>query len=358
MGRPAPAEPRLVNCKWWKRGHCRRADSCYFRHDPCLLGVDQKPAAAAAADGEGDDALQNTRGLISQPAQPHDPTKELEYCAICLEVPKVYGLLLHCDHVYCLVCIRQWRSSKKADRNDHDDGYSTPNANGIWGSKMIKSCPLCRKPSKYIIPSAVFPTPLPATDNASKGTVEGEAAPNRSSGKAHAAAPNPLKDSIIAEYTRSMKRIPCRYFEAAVKNWETKAKRATERGKEEPPFRPVCFFENKCHYAHTHPRTKRPYIFEKQHIAEMHRKRLKRKGASRRWGGMDDSLLFLSELRTEFIDHHLSNEVDGEGYPFDSPFLSDDEYYWEDLPPIDSPPLSREMRISMGYTAFVNEYVL
>ncbi|KAM5448005.1 putative RING-type E3 ubiquitin transferase [Microsporum audouinii] len=349
MGRPAPAEPRLVNCKWWKRGHCRRADSCYFRHDPCLLGVDQKPAAAAAADGEGDDALQNTRESGRIRALLVFDVVSNGFAVYITRAPLLIARL---------VCIRQWRSSKKADRNDHDDGYSTPNANGIWGSKMIKSCPLCRKPSKYIVPSAVFPTPLPATDNASKGTVEGEAAPNRSSGKAHAAAPNPLKDSIIAEYTRSMKRIPCRYFEAAVKNWETKAKRATERGKEEPPFRPVCFFENKCHYAHTHPRTKRPYIFEKQHIAEMHRKRLKRKGASRRWGGMDDSLLFLSELRTEFIDHHLSNEVDGEGYPFGSPFLSDDEYYWEDLPPIDSPPLSREMRISMGYTAFVNEYVL
>ncbi|EGD91246.2 hypothetical protein H113_01043 [Trichophyton rubrum MR1459] len=42
MARCTRDAPQLVNCKWWKRGYCQRGDLCYFRHDPCLLGVDQK----------------------------------------------------------------------------------------------------------------------------------------------------------------------------------------------------------------------------------------------------------------------------------------------------------------------------
>lgn len=30
------------------------------------------------------------------------PSASRESCAICLETPVTYGLLVHCDHVFCL----------------------------------------------------------------------------------------------------------------------------------------------------------------------------------------------------------------------------------------------------------------
>ncbi|KAF3491225.1 uncharacterized protein GIQ15_00742 [Arthroderma uncinatum] len=330
MGRHAPAEPRLVHCKWWKRGHCLRGDSCYFRHDPALLGVDQKPAAGTAIEIESTIPQNSqTPGQPGAAPQGNGPasTKEQEQCAICLESPKVYGLLIRCDHVFCLECIRKWRGSKKADKDDHDDDEWE--AGDIWGSVAIKSCPLCRKPSKYIIPSAVFPTP-PTPEDTSASSFESGPSHDRSKGKNHA-PPNPLKESIIKEYTRNMKTIPCRYFEAAVKSWKAKVKRETERGKKEPPFRPVCFFVNKCHYAHIHPITKKPYIFEVGHIAELHRTRRMRRRRDGEWERAEENEFVINAIGAHYARLGRSH-TDVDGYPVEPPALegADDEDDWED----------------------------
>ncbi|KAK2816771.1 hypothetical protein FQN49_008001 [Arthroderma sp. PD_2] len=326
MGRQrhAPAEPRLVHCKWWKKGHCYRGDACYFRHDPSLLGIAQKPDAAATAmeiDSIPPAAIQipGRPTDAPPPGNPPVPVKEPEQCSICMETPKVYGLLVRCDHVFCLECIRRWRGSKKADKDVDDE----PGSSDIWGSVAIKSCPLCRKPSKFIIPSAVFPTP--PVPEATSSTVPSEDGPNRSNGKAPA-VPNPLKESIIKEYTRNLKRIPCRYFEEAIKSWKAKVKREAELGKKEPPFRPICYFVNKCHYAHIHPTTNKPYIFEKKHIAELERRRRKRKRADGEWQRPDNDDFFIDAIRANI----RATSMDVEGYPVDPPALEgeDDENDW------------------------------
>ncbi|EFQ98577.1 hypothetical protein MGYG_01603 [Nannizzia gypsea CBS 118893] len=311
MRRRPRDEPGLVNCRWWKKGHCRRGDTCYFRHDPCLQGVDRRAdvaAAAAVAAAAGDENGVTTQDAQepSQPGQPNDSAKEPEQCSICLEVPKVCGLLTDCDHVFCLECIRRWRHSRQGDQNSRNIGRGSRSDDpyAIWGPTTTKSCPLCRKPSKYIIPSAIFPTPSPVTQDASKGIVESETAAS-SKPIPNGTTLNPLKASIIKEYNRSMKKIPCRYFQTAIKNWEQKVKEATEKGAAEPPFRPGCYFENKCHYAHIDPQTGEPYIFDAALIAEMHRKRLRREN-QRRLQNILNEVLLMGVSRREFDYSYLS----------------------------------------------------
>lgn len=58
------------------------------------------------------------------------------------------------------------------------------------------------------------------------------------------------KQEIINHYLARLKTIPCRYFEDSVKQQHKSA-----------AFKPICKFGNDCHYAHTHPIARQPYIF-------------------------------------------------------------------------------------------------
>ena len=50
-----------------------------------------------------------------------------------------FGLLENCDHIFCLNCIREWRSQReKQDRHN------------------LRKCPICRVDSFIIIPSSRF----------------------------------------------------------------------------------------------------------------------------------------------------------------------------------------------------------
>ncbi|EGD99283.1 hypothetical protein TESG_06552 [Trichophyton tonsurans CBS 112818] len=300
MARRTRDAPQLVNCKWWKRGHCQRGDLCYFRHDPCLLSVDRK--ADAATDSSDANATTQDTNTPSQPRQTHSSPKEPEHCSICLEIPKIYGLLTKCDHVFCLECIRHWRNPKKEDQSSSDsDSSDSGESPAVWGSKSKKSCPLCRKPSRYVIPSAIFPAPPAGTRDSSNGTVESEASSSnqsKSNGKSHTTH-NSLKTSIVKEYNRSMKRIPCRYFQTAVKNWKQEVDEATEKKRKAPPFRPGCYFGNKCHYAHIDPQTGQPYIFDAALIKEIHRKRSRRKAQREEWSDIDDYPVFFGDLEPD-----------------------------------------------------------
>ncbi|EFE32999.1 uncharacterized protein ARB_00086 [Trichophyton benhamiae CBS 112371] len=163
--------------------------------------------------------------------------------------------------------------------------------------------------SKYVIPSAIFPAPPAGTGDSSKGTVENEASSSNQSetnGKSHT-TPNPLKMSIIKEYNRSMKRIPCRYFQTAVKNWKQEVDEATGKKREAPPFRPGCYFGNKCHYAHIDPQTGQPYIFDAALIKEIDRKRSRRKTQRRGWSDMYDYPAFFGGLEPDLEYAFLSS---------------------------------------------------
>eukprot|EP00899_Mesostigma_viride_P002857 jgi/Mesvir1/12572/Mv19465-RA.1 len=65
-----------------------------------------------------------------------------ETCGVCFDdmrhSDKWFGLLPSCDHVFCLECMRRWRSNKGHDL------------------AVVRSCPVCRTLSCFVVPSPVF----------------------------------------------------------------------------------------------------------------------------------------------------------------------------------------------------------
>ena len=68
-------------------------------------------------------------------------------CGICLEevtaesrplTGRRFGILEGCNHAFCLECIRGWRQAGSAD------------------TQVVRSCPICRAVSYFVIPSSVW----------------------------------------------------------------------------------------------------------------------------------------------------------------------------------------------------------
>ncbi|EEP82334.1 predicted protein [Uncinocarpus reesii 1704] len=268
--------PHQVDCIWWKKGYCHRGTKCFFRHDAALAGVDK----------DKDHTPQTTKSPESDPpaTSPSAPStgpassETREPCAICLDTPVTYGLLIHCDHVFCLDCIRSWRSSSKPEE---PEDYPTDQA---ALSKTTKTCPLCRKKSAFVIPSSIFPTPPSSDISAATKDIA------QASGESGAEEKkNPVKDEIIQGYLEKLKKIPCRYFEEESKRLRV-AVAAFEAGDTDVQsltklkFRPRCGFANQCHYAHIDPVTNKPYIFSQLEIKRMKRKRLEERAQQLRAG--------------------------------------------------------------------------
>jgi len=116
-------------------------------------------------------------------------------CGICYEkIPltgKTLGLLANCNHVFCYNCIKKWRST-------------------VLNLSSVKSCPLCRKISFYIIPSTIFP----------KNEEE--------------------KNLIVSEYRKSRMKIRCKYYKY--------------------PEHQFCPFGDECFYAHSLPNGERAVL--------------------------------------------------------------------------------------------------
>ncbi|KAI9081421.1 hypothetical protein K1719_036567 [Acacia pycnantha] len=121
-------------------------------------------------------------------------SQEIE-CRICFELvlskPKAdeckFGILSECDHPFCLSCIRNWRSSAPTLIR-RSRSY-----------RNVKTCPMCRKLSYYVIPSTIW-----------YFTME-------------------EKQEIIDNYKTSCKLINCRHFDF---------------GNGYCPFRNICFYRH------------------------------------------------------------------------------------------------------------------
>ncbi|RPB04004.1 hypothetical protein L873DRAFT_1825910 [Choiromyces venosus 120613-1] len=217
----------LVPCRYFAAGYCQRGPTCFYKHDLSSVTL---PGLEKADKGK-----KATR-----------ETENTDTCAICYEIPATYGLLTNCDHVFCLSCIRAWRSTAAPD--------AVPDSEGGVLSKTSKTCPLCRVRSKFIIPSSVFPRPVEEPPD------EGEKL-------------NPAKDAIIAAYLAKLKTIPCRHFTNSL-------------GPNAPPRPrrdlPDCPFGNDCHYKHTFRGY--PYVFSD---SELNAQRRRRTHNPRRMGWME-----------------------------------------------------------------------
>ncbi|KAG0242876.1 hypothetical protein BGW41_003276 [Actinomortierella wolfii] len=99
-----------------------------------------------------------------------------------------------CSHIFCLECIRTWRKKQLPGNEVDRAGHVRP-------SSVTKSCPSCRTPSLYVVPSSYFPA------NAQQ------------------------KETIIRKYKEVTSKVPCKHFqESGARRW--------------------CPFEDACFFAH------------------------------------------------------------------------------------------------------------
>ncbi|CAG8554306.1 5982_t:CDS:2 [Paraglomus brasilianum] len=133
--------PSAIPCRFYQQGYCRFGSGCWFLHE-----IPDKSGNKEAITDVDD-----------------TPT-----CSICYEIPTTFGLLVSCDHVFCIDCVRSWRKSRRQSSISSD---------------QTKTCPLCRKKVPYVVPSSRVPRD--AQD----------------------------KDSIIDSYKAAVAKIPCKYFE-------------------------------------------------------------------------------------------------------------------------------------------------
>jgi hypothetical protein len=125
-GRRLP--PSQVDCKWWRRGYCARGRTCHFRHDEAMAGADNKKAEEGGSKGKAKAKNAQSAGAVvykngrsrsgfsasklmfltapssstTYPITPPPAPPAQQTCAICLETPDTYGLLINCDHAFCL----------------------------------------------------------------------------------------------------------------------------------------------------------------------------------------------------------------------------------------------------------------
>ncbi|KAF9198563.1 hypothetical protein BGZ49_000586 [Haplosporangium sp. Z 27] len=140
---PSYARP----CHWYMAGYCLRGDSCWFSHDRSAINGSRREIVDL---DDGDDTTTGvSRGQYNLRDNDNSDDDEDQKCAICFEIPKTFGLLVSCNHAFCLTCIRTWRSKETAaDLQPHDS----------TNASVTKACPNCRTPSLYVVPSSFFPT--------------------------------------------------------------------------------------------------------------------------------------------------------------------------------------------------------
>lgn len=71
------------------------------------------------------------------------PEAECLLCKVKIKASlRKFGLLSGCNDIFCFPCIRHWRSR------------------GNVSQELSKSCPVCYKTSKVLVPSSIFPRDL------------------------------------------------------------------------------------------------------------------------------------------------------------------------------------------------------
>ncbi|KAK3828498.1 MAG: hypothetical protein J3Q66DRAFT_435024 [Benniella sp.] len=187
--RPSFTTPRP--CHWYMAGYCHRGESCWFSHDRSHVNPAQRGNGESTTLSDNE-ATTTTTEVNRSTTTYNSDDEEDQKCAICFEVPTTFGLLVSCNHAFCLTCIRTWRSKEvSADLQPVDrDNIS-----------VTKACPNCRTPSLYVVPSSYFPSCAEQ------------------------------KEIIIQNYREATARKPCKYFkESGDRHW--------------------CRFGDDCHFAH------------------------------------------------------------------------------------------------------------
>ncbi|GFR92210.1 E3 ubiquitin-protein ligase makorin-1, partial [Elysia marginata] len=111
--------PSRKLCKYFQRGHCKFGAQCKYSH-----AQDSAEAAQSQRkrDGEQECSICYDKVLANKETSDDAATSK-------------FGILQNCNHCFCLSCISQWRTTEGDAR------------------EMRKSCPVCRTPSEFIVPS-------------------------------------------------------------------------------------------------------------------------------------------------------------------------------------------------------------
>ncbi|RHZ51063.1 hypothetical protein Glove_485g22 [Diversispora epigaea] len=155
-------------CEFFLQNRCRFGDDCWNKHE--IQEIPEMPETTVI------EVLENKEVVVEHKKKEKQKEKEEEenICSICYDTPQIFGLLVHCDHVFCRDCIKEWRKT---------DNLSSP----FQTIDTTKTCPVCRKNSPYIVPSQSF---------AKSGSI---------------------KDQIISSYRERLAQIPCKYFQDSKK---------------------------------------------------------------------------------------------------------------------------------------------
>ncbi len=106
MPRPRPVPDKSKPCSFFLKGSCRYGSSCMFSHN-----------------------------IPAPPPIPSSPSSS-PTCNICYDpITNRFGYLKSCSHTFHLTCIQSWRREGEA------------------GVAAVRSCPVCRAPSDYVLPS-------------------------------------------------------------------------------------------------------------------------------------------------------------------------------------------------------------
>ncbi|CAI5499164.1 unnamed protein product [Closterium sp. Naga37s-1] len=156
---------------------CARGPSCPFPHGDLCPHCGRyclHPARPTEREEHMKECLR-----LQRKVQALKLSSEIE-CSVCLErvlgkarpADRKFGILSHCDHPFCVACIRNWRAAGQ------ESGESVP----LDLDNAVRACPLCRVRSHFVTPSVVW------------FFSEEE------------------KQTIIEGYKRKLKNTDCRYF--------------------------------------------------------------------------------------------------------------------------------------------------
>lgn len=145
-------------CAFFLEGNCRYKENCKYIHGN-LCQYCKKHCL------HPEDVEQNNKHIRTCALKQEIEDSKNFLCSLCnesvLKRGQKFGLLPECNDIFCVTCIKEYRtSSSKAE------------------------CPVCSKVSHFIVPSHIYP------------------------------ANNQRKNEIIESYKDKMRKIPCKYFES------------------------------------------------------------------------------------------------------------------------------------------------
>lgn len=137
----------IVMCSFAAAGNCPRGENCPHVHGDLCPTCSKECLHPFRPDEREEHKKSCEKKHKHLEALKH--SQEIE-CSVCLErvlskptaAERKFGLLSECDHPFCISCIRNWRSSSPTS--------------GMDVNSALRSCPICRKLSYFVVPSVIW----------------------------------------------------------------------------------------------------------------------------------------------------------------------------------------------------------